>query len=649
MTRQIRPGGPQQSGDPGVDQITPPGGVTEESSSEVSVGSELVDTHVDGFATEIGFYGKAVERLPEDLYVIERATWFTRAISPLRSRDLEGSDSRYEISAGAVDGYLQDKDGLRNLRKWRVPATSFTPYEFDALSDDGFGILRDLDGIVDDLQVNAGEENGDIVSVDGVEVFKDFGILGPIFSDAFAVRIEYRRRGELVCCTHEDFAPNFDASTPEEEVDTDTGLFSGIVPLSFLATEIFDDEIDTDYNNSNELWIDTTKYPNRTKVVFQATLDSSFSTTSKTILLKDDGGNTIGTVTVGDGVDPTLARDEAVTLLEGNRRYSFFVQTAEVGDEAGLVFEDVQVLIYQTNAARTRIQIPLLCSHNQSSGGFAGTEQLNNYYAYCQTYGGDAYGYGPFTNPPGTQGTEDFYHYIWKYEADKWSTITNVDFETIGYFRHGSPEGTPCACGASGLASLFDFTATSQIAATEHIFDSDDDVFPTRKLASFDISALTDTHEFHLKAHQDRNLEPDPCELRLSRAALYLDLDCSLSQKAQVYHRVMSDRGTSASTRDEIRYLHEPSEYPAGTKFYVEATGRHNATTGTLNLVDGGTTDVGTGSDVTGSTLTFDTTYSRQRSAELTLTDGNRYISKIAGNLGTRHTNMFVLAEIPDA
>lgn len=154
----------------------------------------------DGVTT---FQGAAVESLPEDLYQIERSTWNGERIAPLRSSDLEFRDARYEIDAGEVLGYLQDKDGIGKIRKWHVPGAAYTPYTFDSDSNDGFGILRDLDGIVDGL-TPAGEW-GDLVSVDGVECFEDFGILGPIYSDTHAVRVEYRRRGEALSDSQQRF------------------------------------------------------------------------------------------------------------------------------------------------------------------------------------------------------------------------------------------------------------------------------------------------------------------------------------------------------------------------------------------------------------------------------------------------------------
>ena len=199
----------------------------------------------------------ALVDLPSDLFEIERSTWNTRRISALRSRYFEEEDSRYERNKGQVEAYIQDKDGLDRLRKWRVPSTAYVPYGFDdgtdllaftttlpwestylptgaaangpaaftggddfpfivsgdngpadhnylwevtqgyvtaqIPNDDGYGIIRDLTGIVTLSVVSDGF--GDLVQVDGVNVFEDYGILGPVYKETSNVRIEYRRRG----------------------------------------------------------------------------------------------------------------------------------------------------------------------------------------------------------------------------------------------------------------------------------------------------------------------------------------------------------------------------------------------------------------------------------------------------------------------
>ncbi len=98
----------------------------------------------DGYATE-QVIASLVE-VPEDLHEIERATWNTRRLGALRSSDLD-PDGRYELNRGTVDGYVQDKDGLGRIRKFRVPSVAYVPHAYDSDSTDGFGIIRDLDDI----------------------------------------------------------------------------------------------------------------------------------------------------------------------------------------------------------------------------------------------------------------------------------------------------------------------------------------------------------------------------------------------------------------------------------------------------------------------------------------------------------------------
>lgn len=79
----------------------------------------------------------ATEVLPDNLIVIDRVVYDERRIAPLRSSKLQKFDKYYEITRGTVLGYLVDKDGLRTLRKWKVPSSSNDRY----LTIGNFGIL----------------------------------------------------------------------------------------------------------------------------------------------------------------------------------------------------------------------------------------------------------------------------------------------------------------------------------------------------------------------------------------------------------------------------------------------------------------------------------------------------------------------------
>ena len=200
-----------------------------------------------------------VVELPTEVYELERAVWNTKRIETMRSSSIEPRESRYELAKGVVEAYIQDKDGLRKLRKWRVPSTAYTPFDFDdgsdltlftynqswestyiptggqsagpldftsaadypftaatdygvgthnqpfeliysgetASNDDGFGIIRYVGDIATSLAVDG--DWGDLVHIDAVNVFEDYGILGPVYKEPLDVRIEYRRRGDVTC------------------------------------------------------------------------------------------------------------------------------------------------------------------------------------------------------------------------------------------------------------------------------------------------------------------------------------------------------------------------------------------------------------------------------------------------------------------
>ena len=64
----------------------------------------------------------ATAEVPKTVTALDRVTWDNRTIEALQARTLSQGDSRYELTRGEVYGYLWQKDGLRTLRKVRVPA-----------------------------------------------------------------------------------------------------------------------------------------------------------------------------------------------------------------------------------------------------------------------------------------------------------------------------------------------------------------------------------------------------------------------------------------------------------------------------------------------------------------------------------------------
>ncbi len=72
------------------------------------------------------------------------------------------------------------------------------PVVEESISGDGLGIIRYLGDISNaDVLVTA-DGFGDLVQVDGIHTFEDFGIIGPVYKENLSLRIEYRRRGKTL-------------------------------------------------------------------------------------------------------------------------------------------------------------------------------------------------------------------------------------------------------------------------------------------------------------------------------------------------------------------------------------------------------------------------------------------------------------------
>lgn len=87
----------------------------------------------------------ATADLPETVTDLARGVWDTRGIDALERRQI--GDSRYEITTGEVYGYLYRQDGIRTVRKVRVPVDVCDTYTVNG----SWGVLR----TVTDLAVGA--------------------------------------------------------------------------------------------------------------------------------------------------------------------------------------------------------------------------------------------------------------------------------------------------------------------------------------------------------------------------------------------------------------------------------------------------------------------------------------------------------------
>lgn len=81
----------------------------------------------------------ATAALPVDARDVVRVSNDRRAISPMRRSELQKGDYRYKETRGPVVAFSLDGDGLKTLRKYRVPSVASEFYEVNV---GAFGLLR---------------------------------------------------------------------------------------------------------------------------------------------------------------------------------------------------------------------------------------------------------------------------------------------------------------------------------------------------------------------------------------------------------------------------------------------------------------------------------------------------------------------------
>lgn len=82
----------------------------------------------------------ATADLPTTVTSLTRVSWDQRGVDGLEARRLSHVDARYEITRGEVYGFIWQKDGIRTLRKVRVPAAQADSVIVDG---DDWGVIRD--------------------------------------------------------------------------------------------------------------------------------------------------------------------------------------------------------------------------------------------------------------------------------------------------------------------------------------------------------------------------------------------------------------------------------------------------------------------------------------------------------------------------
>jgi len=134
----------------------------------------------------------AVADVPRTLTKLDRVTWDHRGIDPLEPRTWSRFDSRYEVTTGEVYAFMWQKDGIRSLRKVRVPAA-----QAETVTVNGsWGLLRTVGDLTTDTPSGSWGvarliENQHPI---GPELF---GIPRRAYQDEKNVRVEHFRQGRV--------------------------------------------------------------------------------------------------------------------------------------------------------------------------------------------------------------------------------------------------------------------------------------------------------------------------------------------------------------------------------------------------------------------------------------------------------------------
>lgn len=135
----------------------------------------------------------ATATLPDSLTEISRVLWDQQAIDAYDHGTLMRADSRYELTTGEVFGYVWRKDGVRTLRKVRVPADLADTHTIEG----GFGILRVPTEISTDTVSGTFGVPRRIAGQHPLGSSNGFGIPRRPYREGSNVRVEHWRLGSL--------------------------------------------------------------------------------------------------------------------------------------------------------------------------------------------------------------------------------------------------------------------------------------------------------------------------------------------------------------------------------------------------------------------------------------------------------------------
>jgi hypothetical protein len=334
------------------------------------------------------------------------------------------------------------------------------------------------------------------------------------------------------------------------------------------------------------------------------------------VFLRDyTSGTSKATITVPANTT-NFTRYRVSWIPTDNTKRAYFVRMEDTASAGQLVVQTARIIVQQTNATKTRIQIPLVQKEHDLSAAPTGNLATTTSTTYVQD--------------------SPMKYSLWKKDTSVYADLAATNPWSL--------EAVLSSNNASGYAyaALFNATDNSQVTGTEiYVYGTTWDI----KDVSFGDTATNFHNLDNFEARIKSNNASYTAELR-SAVRLYVRLT-NLTQ-AEVLYRVGRARaaGTALEDTEEQRVLLDTSLF-ANPLFYFEASGYCADNDQRVFLRDHSTNDSGTdGSNVSGSGINFNSASKTiVRAFDISPTSGNRfytYITSSTSNLELNHAWLVV-------
>ena len=391
------------------------------------------------------------------------------------------------------------------------------------------------------------------------------------------------------------------------------------VPLEMVAYGIQSDTTATKFRRTR-IGLDVADYDGAT-YYFEIVAKNSDSS-NRFVRLIDNSDNVEATITITSSTSNFTRFRSTSWTPTGDDNYR--IETEGTTGAGDVEVRAGRIIVAQTGATKTRIQIPLLGDgHDQKTTADFG---LQVDFTASATY---------------TQGNSAEYG-LWDWNSANWGTLpgdsTAIGIEAVIAIDNGAQTGT---------AGLHNFTDGTLVTGAEV---STTGTASTPLLVSTEVASSAtnfdsgDEFEFRIKVTGGTNI-------RIYRAAVYVRLDPI--DKGEVYYRYSRyDQAAANLEHPDQRVLVNTGLFDSPVVYNEATMIESSAGDRTWEVSDHGTNDSGTGGTPvsSGGLATDSGTRVIVRSGALTITSSNRFIAEATGSSGTidiTHSFLVVAFDAP--